>query len=444
MERGKGILRDVVLCVIITVCTVVFVAGAGEIYLRLARPFLFDDQPQVTVPGVGLQYQPGAMVHRTNQLDFWVSERANADGFLAAPPTPYARARDACRVALIGDSMVDGREVPISEKMQTRMEELAPGLVPGARLMVNAYSYTGAGQLNQLAFYDRYAAKFRPNVIVLVFVRNDFANNSVLLEAIRYGFSPDHPPRAYAQRTAGGSIQMLSMDDGWRDHVMNTARAQGFAQRAHLWLTLHSYFYNWIYVRLAMVTPHFAAWLYGYDQGQANLARLEALRQRPGNAALLEGYDGHSASNDNPFTAFGSIDEPFASEKMPPAFEEAIAFTGFALDQFLARAQRDGASLVILSTENMRQFDPPGDRRFKRLEALAQARDIPVIDLYDFIRSQGRDAKDASFVHEPHWNAQGHLWAAQALLDYIKAHPALCTQAGGRASTGPASPGGGR
>ena len=55
-----------------------------------------------------------------------------------------------------------------------------------------------------------------------------------------------------------------------------------------------------------------------------------------------------------------------------------------ALDQFKERADRDGAgaALVILSAHAMRIL---GDLGFGRLNALAEPRDIPVIDQYDHI-----------------------------------------------------------
>lgn len=51
------------------------------------------------------------------------------------------------------------------------------------------------GLINQLGYLETFVRPRKPDVIVLVFVSNDFANNSPLLEAIRVGWHPAHAPR---------------------------------------------------------------------------------------------------------------------------------------------------------------------------------------------------------------------------------------------------------
>ena len=110
---------------------------------------------------------------------------------------------------------------------------------------------------------------------------------------------------------------------------------------------------------------------------------------------------------------------------MPAIYEDALDFTAFALDQFRERADRDGAALVILSTPHM---GTRGDLAFDRLTALAESRDIPVIDYNNYVLRQGAVPwKDATWAHDGHWNAAGHRWAAEALLEYLKENQATCT-----------------
>ena len=65
---------------------------------------------------------------------------------------------------------------------------------------------------------------------------------------------------------------------------------------------------------------------------------------------------------------------------LSPVFEQAVAHTGFALDLFKARADRDGAALVLLHS-----LGKTGDPVFARLHNLAEARGIPVISQYAWI-----------------------------------------------------------
>ena len=73
-----------------------------------------------------------------------------------------------------------------------------------------------------------------------------------------------------------------------------------------------------------------------------------------------------------------------------------------------------------------------GDSLYDRMYALATARGIPVIDQSDYIRRQGAEIKDAHWPRDFHWNAAGHQWAAEAVLEYLKQNPAVCRTAGPR------------
>ena len=90
--------------------------------------------------------------------------------------------------------------------------------------------------------------------------------------------------------------------------------------------------------------------------------------------------------------------QAFLKDDAPPFVEAALDFTAFALDQVKEQAERDGASLVILATHG-------SDRKFRHVYAMAEARQIPVIDEYDPIVRQGGSTGDATFRQDGHWNA---------------------------------------
>jgi hypothetical protein len=146
-------------------------------------------------------------------------------------------------------------------------------------------------------------------------------------------------------------------------------------------------------------------------------ARL--LSQRPRYTKLLEGWTP---------TTMVNLDDPFFNETLPPTFDEAVEFTGFALDEFKRRTDRDGALLIILATHSMRHsIRANGDHLFGRLKQLAEIRGIPVVDQYDYIRKTGGDIAEANFRHDGHWTVKGHQWAAESLLAFIQAHPTVCS-----------------
>ncbi|GGF65001.1 hypothetical protein GCM10007301_26000 [Azorhizobium oxalatiphilum] len=428
--RPASVLRDTLISLVTTLICIAVFCAAGEVYFRATRPFLATQWPLTFVDGVGFLITPGGTIRDTNNIDYWSQQTANAQGFLADLPqeTPGA-----CRVALIGDSFVQAVQIPIGEKIGARL--IALGEKEKLPLAVGAYGYGGTGQLNQLPFYDRYARAFAPRVVVLVYVANDFANNSAVLESIRSGIDPDHPHRMFARRNAEGAIVPLPVDDkGWRDHMLKVPTREGrFIPRANMWLQTHSYFYAWAFTKLAMVSPGAAVFLAGSDRNAVLEDRAELIAARPAYRDVMEGWDPARTTGTNP--TLQSMDVPFSWEKMPPVFREAMAFSGYALDQFKARAERDGAQLVILSTDNMRAFDP-GQLRFRRLQALAAERQIPLVDMTAFMEKRGYPEGEATFAHDGHWTPKGHAWAAEALFDYFAAHPALCQPPAGQPASG--------
>ncbi len=51
---------------------------------------------------------------------------------------------------------------------------------------------------------------------------------------------------------------------------------------------------------------------------------------------------------------------------------------------------------------------------------------IPVISQYDWITRSGGRIGDADWPHDAHWTPQGHRWAAEAILDWLRRHPEVC------------------
>lgn len=160
---------------------------AGEAWLRSTIPFVRGYVPKVFVPGVGVLLPPDTEVRWTNTLDFWTVSHTNRLGFLDREPPSPERAAESCHVAMIGDSFVEAREVPIPEKFHVRLEEIAARELPYLDVTTSAFGIRKTGQINQLAFYDEYVRPLRPRLIMLVFVPNDYLNNFALWMSIRYG-----------------------------------------------------------------------------------------------------------------------------------------------------------------------------------------------------------------------------------------------------------------
>ena len=354
---------------------------------------------------IGSRFQPNAFVRATNGLDFNVATRSNELGFLDRPPPRLEKPANGCRIAFIGDSFVEAAQVPIEQKLQVVFEHKAQALSPSRKLETMAFGFSGTGQLNQLPYYDHFAKPRRPDVVVLVFVSNDFANNSALLEGIRNGWHPKHTPRLFARETEAG-MSLQPIDPAWRTHrIEEPADA-----RPWLHAKLHdgSRFYRWLHAKISL---RFPGWGERMGQQASKSERSEhkaraILALDPAYPGLMAGFDLKEA---------GRLDEVFIHEgALPPAFAQALRFTDYAFGEFQARAKADGAHLVVMASHDV------SGAAFGRVRTMLAARGIPFLPLRPFIAARGEPIAKAHWRHDNHWSPQGHQWAAEMLLAHFE------------------------
>ena len=403
-------LRLVIINIGIIAVSLILVLAAGEIYFRLKYPFFEDVEPVLFYPSVGFGYAPEMEILHTNRFDFWTKNHSNSLGFADREPRASNQYSSACHVAIIGDSFVEALQVPLEDKLQLRLENMAAKELPELAIMTTAWAHSGAGQLNQLAVYNEFVHDLKPKVVVLVVVSNDFANNTSVLESFRHGWDPDHPPLLFAKKS-NENIEYTPIDPSWKNHLLPTPKRNELLATLQYHLK-HSWFITWILEKATLL-----GYLSLNDLSPKLEMRVELLSKRPHYAHIQDGRIPIKMSE---------IDDIFVEEEnLPPIFEDALDYTGFALDEYKKLAERDGFSLVILSTHTMRVKN---NRLHNHLEKLANSRNIPVIDQYQHIIDAKQDIKDAHFPHDYHWSPMGHQWAAEALLEYIKKNPRLCAK----------------
>ena len=156
---------------------------AGETWLRATQPFVQQHAAYEWVPGVGSHLVPHSEVRWTNWRDFSVVSRVNSFGFLDREPPSPARARASCHVAIVGDSFVEARQVPLRDKVHVRLEEMAARRLPTVDVTTTGWGRGNSGQIHQLFFLDKWIHRFSPKLVVLVFVDNDMENNTRLWRA---------------------------------------------------------------------------------------------------------------------------------------------------------------------------------------------------------------------------------------------------------------------
>jgi lysophospholipase L1-like esterase len=139
--------------------------AASEAAPGFRELFMPDDQ-------IGYRLRPGARTHyvtREFQTDIEINDAGVRDTPIA-PKAPNER-----RIVILGDSLVMAVQVPLEHTFGKQLEaRLNASAVAPARYRVINAGVQGYGPVEELLFYQKVAAAFQPNlVIVTLFVAND-------------------------------------------------------------------------------------------------------------------------------------------------------------------------------------------------------------------------------------------------------------------------------
>ena len=397
------VLRVVGLNLLFIAAGLTLIAVVGEGYLRYKIPFRDEDYLYRYVPGVGMLLPPLTELRATNGVDFWNISRTNSLGFLNREPIEIDRAASSCHITVIGDSFVRANEVDIEEKLHIRLEDLAARELPALDVTTSAFGLHGTGQINQLAFYDGYARHMHPDMVVLVFVNNDFLDNSLLSSAMIEGWDTDHSPYVYGVRSSDGTFELQLPDRDFRDYLLPRlpSPSETWISSSIAFLDRTSYLANWVIGKLSGLRID-------TETDMEFVFHAELLGRRPEYESFLESWIPTTKSD---------LHGLFGEDDLLPFIQEELELTKFALEQFKLRADYDGTSLVILLPHIFRGKTYPA---IDYLRKIAAELDIPVIDQWEYILRHKLRFEDARWDNDYHWTATGHQWAAEAIIEYIE------------------------
>lgn len=383
----------------------------AELWLRFRYPFADNVWPGRFDPAFGFTIEPGGVVRWTNLYDYCLEQRANALGFLdreVAPKLPAGTQR----IVVLGDSFVEAVQVPIEQKFHVVLEQRLGDR--GVRVATHAFGASGSGTSNELAFYEAFASRLAPApalVIVLV-VNNDVPNNSSLLEAVRNGWHPEHPPRLFFE-VSGDAIGRIPVDPGWAEHRLPVPEPV----TTRSWLDA-SRVVRWVHANVAAMT--------GSDiQPVFDLytRRLEWLRRTPAWRDALEGWNW---PDDVDFDVMTACPDP------PPAFADALRLTEHSLAVLRDKVRESGGNVLVVGCHNL--GIPVSERTYGRehfprywidvIEPMCARLDLPFLDLHADFAAKGI-LRSVEFARDRHWNAFGHASAAAAIDAFLAAHPEL-------------------
>ncbi len=347
--------------------------GAGEAALRLWRPqpleaaYVWEDGTLRHLPGFHFTY---------TRAEFSASVRYNALG-LRGPEVAPEKPAGATRVLFLGDSFVEGKQVADGEVITAVLEGL---MRRGHDVEVVNAGVAGCGTAEELILWRRLGRGLSPDLVLLGFYPNDVRNNA------DRGLFRLEGDRAVEAREARGP----------RSRLLYDARKL-LASRSHLYML----------VALALRGVRSDAGRgRAEDAGAGAAAPLEAeevFAREPG-AKVRLGWDLTLALLDR--------------------LREEVEAGGarFAVVAFPTRFQVDD----VLWAEHTRRagLDPDRyDRRVpqQRLGAWSEETGAIVVDLLEGFRAHN---VENSFYYriDAHWNAEGHLLAAELTLGGLRLH----------------------
>ena len=407
---GWNLLASALVCLLVLI--------ALEACFRLIGPFAgapvvdLASQPGYWrfVPGVGLLRPPRRELHYSNGHDYWTVQRANRWGFLDREPIDPGRAAESCHVAVIGDSFVEAREVPVSDKLQVVLEEMAAREAPHLDVTTSAFGISGTAPMNQLAFYDRYARRLNPDLVVLVLVRNDVYDNDprqrrMPSSNLRHGFALRDEdggfiwlPPALDFPAAAFPLASERLDT-WRTRVLyRAARASRFVR----WLGART---SWLYRGVS----GFAA-AGGAREGGAHVSEL------PAGLTVWDWFETlDDSSDDDPVRRYQRRGNLLHRTRRAAAFDELRGINALSLQQFKRRTDHDGAALVIL--DGHYDSDLWGSHLWRET---AGSLGIPVVSHGEYVTRQGGRLEDSHWASDLHWSPTGHRRTAEAIWEHIE------------------------
>lgn len=306
----------------------------------------------------------------------WSTTVSFNDGGLHDSPVSLERSPGRPRILVLGDSATEAVQVPTDRNFSERLEA-ALGPRPGAWEVVNA-GHAGFGPAEHLLFFEAEGRLYRPDVVVVAFHARDDLDD-VLDSAAGEGPGPDLP-RARVVVAADGTI---SVDPSACERAEAAWRRSEGRNPAAAWFCAHSALAR----LLACGGPRDA-------EGLATPARRDDVAVR-------------------------------AASSEPGRRREALRAAEALLLRLRERVERDGAKLLVLlvpSRGDLEGTPPAGEEPAVRewLAGFAARQGVEFVDPTDhWRRRRSETGRPGFFAVDPHPDADGHRWIAEAAFPSV-------------------------
>lgn len=285
---------------------------------------------------------------------------------------------DVYRIAIVGDSFTQALEVPISSTFHNILEKrLNREISSSKKFQVYSFGMGGNGTLFNWLYFEKYAKRFKPDLVIDMF---------------------------YDYNDITGSVGDKEIVDkfGYPDPV----HLDEFIARIYH-PTLIGKFFDWL--------AHHSLAAY-FIRDQYNFLRIKFQ-----SAALF------------PKALADRVPTPYflASET---GFDTALAMEKRIIGEFHDSVQKSGARFLLVSFDNVDfGINPKTDGFDQAVLKILDSSMSPQEHLAlenDFYKKALQEKLLPSFSCDGHWDKIGHTWAAELIFDYLKSHQKYFLQTG--------------
>jgi len=393
------VIRRVLGQVLLGAATLVCVAATVELAAALRRALVCPGAPPTfAVPdrSFGWTHPASTTVHAYGcagseyEWSTWVA--FNSHGLNSSEHT-YRPDPDVARILVLGDSVTEALQVQRSQNFSERLQAMLRER--GRPVEVINTGHAGYGTDNELLFFESEGIRYRPDVVLLAFnLQNDVAENSPVIAAKMYAGGPQRPK---ADVRLGPDGKLL-IDKSAYERFAQTWEDRGWTVKPPMpWLRSNSFFVRRIYDLL------------GGDRGPS----------LPSSA-----YPVH-------FDVYRSAETP--------DWAAAWNITGALLRELGRVTRASGARFLVAVIPSHEGADPAqweklaqwfpalGDGtwdvelpRRRALDLLA-AEGLNAIDTTPvFRRHRDESGESGFFGFDPHPNASGQRWIAEAVMPALE------------------------
>jgi hypothetical protein len=342
---------------------------------------------------VGPILAPGQTSRWVNK-DYDVVVTTNSAGFHDVEHVPE-KAQDLYRVVVLGDSYIEGLQLPIEESFTQQMERWLGSRVKGKRVEVVNLGVSGSGPAQYYRILEKKGLIYKPDLVVMaVFPDNDFWDSDPELSGTVF--------KPYYVMRSDGTLEY------------RPPRTDGIGSTLRPWLRRSAFLHM---IRAAIASLPLERWFASIGL----LAPAGGIERALDQAIVPLGWSVYLSHPPEKWISTERLTLRMVREAKSLAERNGAAFLVMMIGSVSAVEARWKEALARYPGADALKWD--FERPFTILQEAGREGRFGVVNLTDPFRSDFQTTgRSSAWPHDGHWNARGHQLAAEVLGAYLLDH----------------------